>query len=297
MMPVAVAGSPAKNQTTAREDGVVSANSGGKGGPTTPSAPGKPSAPAWSKPDELKYVPTNLMLLRRECKNGKAVMSRVPVSMNLLPVPPLVPRFDDSAVGITEGEIGRRKARELGFASTPSYYAVGGLVWSVLSQPLINAVGEKVPHATSLCMYRWKRAGNTLDGPLGDCGTETDQVVILLRGLDHKVNENYGKNLIRVLRFINAEPVVSLKGLIGQVAQAFQSKTPYLTFTFAALEDGEDVSGNGEDPDVVLDTAAVLKTEASGEILSAYGLQSPVSEDLAEDYKKAMSALASLAQF
>merc|ERR550514_2068014 len=118
-------------------------------------------------------------------------------------------------------------------------------------------------------------------GTQGDCGTETDQVVVLLRGLDHKVNENYGKSLIRVLRFVNNEPVVSLKGLIGQVAQSFQAKNPYLTFTFAALEDGDDVSGNGEDPDIVMNADEVMKVESTGEILAAYGLQSPVSEDLA----------------
>jgi len=284
------------NQTTPGSNGVVSGSSGNSGGP------GTPSTPAWSKPNEVKYLPTNLVLLRRECVNGKAKMSRIPLSMNLMPVPPLVPRFDDTAVGINSGEIGQRTTQKLGFAATPSYYVVGGLVWSVLSQPLVNSLAEngaQLPHATSLCMYRWKRSAKAkateADAPMGDCGTEAEQIVVLLRGLDHKVNENYGKNLIRVLKLVNDEPVVSLKGLMGQVATSFQSKNPFLTFTFAALEDGEDVSGNGEDPDIVLNSAEVMRVESTGEILAAYGLQSPVSEDLAEDYKKAMAPLISSA--
>lgn len=297
-MPLAIAGAtPGKNQTAPAENGVMSGSSGTSGGPG-PLVGSKPSAPSWSKPNELKYVPTNVLLQRRECVNGKAKMSRVPLSMNLMPVPPLVPRFDDAAVGIRPDDIGERAAQQLGFAATPSYYVVGGFVWSVLSQPLVNSIrsaGASLPHSTSLCMYRWRRSATTntadpdAEKALGDCGTETDQVVVLLRGLDHKVNENYGKSLIRVLRYVNNEPVVSLKGLIGQVAKSFQANNPYLTFTFAALEDGEDVSGTGEDPDIVLNAAEVMKT--GDEILAEYGLQSPVSEDLLPDYQKAMAPL------
>jgi hypothetical protein len=302
-MPAPVGGT---NQSVAGENGVSGSSGSNTGGPG-PLASGKSPAP-WNHPDQLKYVPTNLVVLRRECSNGKAKMSKVPISMNLMPVPPLVPRFDDAAVGIRQHDIGKRAAVDLGFAATPSYYVVGGFVWSVLSQPLINALAEKgisLPHSTSLCMYRWKQSEaakatattdadvNLGDGPRGDCGTETDQVVVLLRGLDHKVNQYYGKSLIRVLRYVNSEPVVSLKGLIDQVGKSFQAQNSYLTFTFAALEDGEDVGGSGEDPDIVLNANDVMKVESSGEILAAYGLQSPVSEDLLEDYKKAMAPMTS----
>lgn len=242
----------------------------------------------------LQYTPTNLMLLRRECDGGKAKISRISMSAELGPISPLVPRFDDTAVGLTQADIGTRKAQELGFAATPSYFVVGGLVWTILSQPLFNNLAENdfsVPHATTLCMYRWKQASakDAANSAFGGCGTETKEVVVLLKGLDHKVNENYGMSLVRVLKFFNGEPVESLAGLIGQVGRAFQSKSRFLSFSFDALEDGNDLAASENDPDIVLNAKEVIKAEASGEILSSYGLQSPVSEDLGEAYKNAMA--------
>jgi len=272
--------------------GGVGASTGGSGSSGKPSSP-----PSWSHPKQLQYIPTNLMVLRRECNNGKEKISRIPMSVNLGPIPPLVSRFDDTAVGVMPADIGTRKAQELGFASTPSYYVVGGLVWAVMSQPLFNNLAEKqanIPHSTALCMFRWKRASATdpAHPALGGCGTETKEVVVLLRGLDHKVNENYGKSLVRVLKLFNGEPVESLQGLIGQVGHALQSNSRFLSFAFEALEDGQDLASSSSDPDIVLDAKEVLKADVSGEILSDYGVQSPVSEDLAEAYKKAMAPVA-----
>merc|ERR1719160_1077455 len=110
-----------------------------------------------------------------------------------------------------------------------------------------------------LCMYRWKRASAEDDGhsALGGCGTETTEVVVMLRGFDHKVNEYYGKSLVRVLRLFNGEPVESLKGLIGQVGNAFQSNARFLSFSFEALEDGQDLAASEHDPDIILDAKEV----------------------------------------
>merc|ERR1719387_1031291 len=266
-MPV-TAGSTGNQSQAGERRYVSSTDSHGSGGS------GKPSqSPAWSHPEALHYTPTNLLILRRECDKGKAKISRIPMSVNLSPIPPLVPRFDDAAVGLMHEDIGSRKAQELGFAATPSYYVIGGLVWVVLSQPLLHDLVQNhamVPDATNLCMFRWKRASaeDNVHPALGGCGTEAKEVVVMLRGLDHKVNENYGKRLVRVLRYFNGEPVESLKGLIGQVGKAFQSRSRFLSFSFEPLEDGEDLAASDNDPDIVLDTKEVLKAEASGEILS-----------------------------
>jgi len=260
---------------------------GGAGG----SSPGKPQAPAWSHTEKLNPAPTNFVFMRRTCGKGGAKVSEIPVTANLVPLPPLVPRFDDAAVGINQGEIGIRAAIELGFATKPRYFAIGGLVWSVLSQPLFTELQGNLPHATGLCMYRWKRpqAEDPDKREFGGCGTETDEVVVLLRGLDHTVNQHYGMQMVRVLRYFNGEPVVSLKGLVDQTANAFKSKTKYLSFTFEPLDDGEDVAGGRADPDIVLDAEDVARAEATGEILAAYGLQAPVSEDLLATYQKAFT--------
>jgi len=262
---------------------LVAASSGNSGKPPPP--------PAWSHPEKLNPIPTNFVFLRRQCEKGVAKVSQIPVTANLVPLPPLVPRFNDKSVGITQAEIGTREATRLGFAANPQYYAIGGLVWSVLSQPLFVDLQGRLPHATGLCMYRWKRA--QAEDPekreFGGCGTETEEVVVLLRGLDHTVNQHYGTGLVRVLRYFNGEPVVSLKGLIQQTANAFKSKTKYLSFTFEPLDDGEDLAGGRADPDIVLDTMDVMKAESTGEILAAYGLQAPCSEDLAATYKEAFT--------
>merc|ERR1719478_1833685 len=79
---------------------------------------------------------------------------------------------------------------------------------------------------------------------------------------------------------------------MAQVAQAFLKGAPYLAFTFESLEDGHDLAGGRADPDIVLDAAQVIKAEATGEILGAYGVSSPVSENHVKDYEEAMRPLA-----
>jgi S1-C subfamily serine protease len=61
-MPAPVGGT---NQSVAGENGVSGSSGSNTGGPG-PLASGKSPAP-WNHPDQLKYVPTNLVVLRREC--------------------------------------------------------------------------------------------------------------------------------------------------------------------------------------------------------------------------------------
>ena len=58
-----------------------------------------------------------------------------------------------------------------------------------------------------------------------------------------------------------------MKGLIQQTANAFKSKTKYLSFTFEPLDDGEDLAGGRADPDIVLDTILLVVVGMIGMII------------------------------
>lgn len=158
----------------------------------------------------------------------------------------------------------------------PSYFIAGGLVWSILTEDLVkqsDALGLSVPSATlAEGLYRWR-------------ANPEEEVVVLLRSLEHSCNKFYDTSSMRVLKFFNDEPVVNLKSFAQSFGDALRNKERFLRLAFAPLDD-VDASGGVGDPDIVLDAEACAGADL--ELTRALAISSPASPDLADLYKEAM---------
>merc|ERR1712007_372289 len=123
------------------------------------------------------------------------------------------------------------------------------------------------PSVISEALYRWRGKGTASD----------EGLVVLLRVLKHSVNAGYNLDAVRILRRVNGKNVTRLADLLTHVCGARTSGERFLYFSFA--EDDQEVpSETPEDPDVVLETAAIAA--ADKDILAANGIPNRVSQDL-----------------
>lgn len=160
----------------------------------------------------------------------------------------------------------------------PSYFVAGGFVWTIFTEDLVAQSaqlpgGVIVPPATlAEALYRWR-------------SNPDEEVVVLLRRLEHPCNKFYDTGGVRVLRYFNDEPVVNLKTFVQKFGAAVKSKERFLRLAFAPMDD-DDAAGGVGDPDIVLDVERCAGADM--QLGRALAIQSPVSLDLMEVYAEAM---------
>eukprot|EP00746_Dinoflagellata_sp_MGD_P006469 gnl/MRDRNA2_/MRDRNA2_112660_c0_seq1.p1 gnl/MRDRNA2_/MRDRNA2_112660_c0~~gnl/MRDRNA2_/MRDRNA2_112660_c0_seq1.p1 ORF type:complete len:1148 (-),score=228.06 gnl/MRDRNA2_/MRDRNA2_112660_c0_seq1:96-3344(-) len=221
--------------------------------------------------------PTKLTFWRYSGPGGKN--SEFDVSIVFRPMRPLVPRIEDA-----DHVIGER----------PSYFIINGLVWTEFSEELSKQVeaggtGIHIPDATHVeAFHRWR---NNSD----------EQVVVLLRGLEHNCNKFYPMRSVQVLSLFNDEPVKNMTEFIKSVGKALKTKDTFLRFAFKPQENA-DVAGGIGDPDIVLDRRVCKDGATDGELLVKHNIMSPASPNLMETYlqsipKEFLEALETEAKF
>jgi S1-C subfamily serine protease len=156
----------------------------------------------------------------------------------------------------------------------PTYFIVGGLVWTVLSESLAlhakldNGMTVHMPPATlAAAFHRWREH-------------KDEEVIVLLRSLEHPCNKWYGLNTVRILKYVNGKAPINMKQFVTEVGKIL-SKGETLSFTFDALDD-EDAAGSESDPDVVLDTG--LCAGADKALMGIHQIPTPASMNLREEY-------------
>jgi len=159
----------------------------------------------------------------------------------------------------------------------PTYFIVGGLVWTVFSESLALQAkvmkSLRIPEATTAAaLHRWRER-------------KDEEVVVLLRALEHPCNKWYGLQEVRILKYINGKPPINMKQFVMEVGKVL-SRGETLRFTFDALDD-EDVAGSESDPDVVLDTG--LCAGADRALIGIHQIPTPVSMNLKEEYSSWIS--------
>jgi len=155
----------------------------------------------------------------------------------------------------------------------PTYFMLGGLVWTILTEELVlqseELGGVRIPSATVAdALHRWRK-------------NPEEQVVVLLRSLEHTCNKWYGASVVRILKFFNGEPVLNMKQFVSSVASALKKEEELLKFSFGALDD-DDTAGDETNPDMVLDTA--ICAGADKDLMMSNQVHSPVSPDLVDLY-------------
>jgi hypothetical protein len=143
-------------------------------------------------------------------------------------------------------------------ALNPDYFIIGGLVFTILSGPLVEEYINTVQNGNSTLRIPEtviksgfgdrKRAANT-------------QIVLLLRILAHEINYGYGSRNCLILDSINGTRIQNLRGLVQHVRS---SDDPFLTFKFADTK-----------RKIVLDTERARQAET--EILNLHGIPSACS--------------------
>lgn len=152
-----------------------------------------------------------------------------------------------------------------GFDSFPSYFIVGGIVFTKMSIPLVNQVFSDDDDSSRFGVMSVFRQ---LQKPKK---TPTDEFVVVLRSLIADVNFGYELHGLPHVRSVNGEKINNLKGLISAV---MKSTGKFLEFSFK-----EEV--------VVLEREQCRETEV--DILTQHSIASPVSKDLTEFYKSLIS--------
>lgn len=162
------------------------------------------------------------------------------------PIPPLVGRFDR-------------------VDCEPTYFMVGGYVFCPLSFPMIQQ-DKQVPESFVDKAYAaWRKAD--------------EQIIVLQRGLKHKINEGYDLDSVRQLLTVQGEKVSSMEGLVRSVAAAISSGVEYLAFGFEEAAHGEALKE-------VLPVAELA--EADSELLELNQIPACVSPNLLELYRSTM---------
>lgn len=175
------------------------------------------------------------------------------VTVAFAPIPPLLSRFD-------------------GCDATPSYFILGGLVFTRLSTPWYQeylATEELqqvvVPEAVMEKVRTWRAA--------------SEEVIILTRVLKHAVNEGVEPSSVRILESVNGERVETLHGLVAAAMSTIAAKKRFVQLGF--LRHGREPGGT--------DVVEVLRAEevlaADQEILSLHQIPAPVSSDLEAVYR------------
>jgi S1-C subfamily serine protease len=181
--------------------------------------------------------------------------------------------FDVDVVFKSLQPLAKRALDSSGF-DVPRYFMVGGFVFAVFTEQLIDAqmLGEVgIPPSTMVeAMYRWR-------------SNKDEEVVVLLRRMDHECTKFYSTGPVRVLKYLNDQPVENLEQLVRGVGAALTKKTRFLRFAFGSMED-DDAAGGLGDPDVVLDTSLCAGADLA--IGQTMGVRSPVSPDLQKLYQE-----------
>lgn len=167
------------------------------------------------------------------------------LTVTFAPISPLVPRFH-------------------GFDAAPSYFVVGGYVFTRLSTPLLLDLA--LPYSMYARLRQWKE--------------EEEEVVILIQVLQHAVNEGVEADRVRMLHSINGERIRTLDALVRSVmATVAADEEDFLRFVFHR---------SGTEPGGLADTEVLRVDEvldADDDILSENMIPAPVSSDLAAAYK------------
>eukprot|EP00928_Gymnodinium_smaydae_P011013 TRINITY_DN14129_c0_g1_i1.p1 TRINITY_DN14129_c0_g1~~TRINITY_DN14129_c0_g1_i1.p1 ORF type:complete len:1308 (-),score=187.67 TRINITY_DN14129_c0_g1_i1:465-4388(-) len=160
----------------------------------------------------------------------------------------------------------------------PSYFMIGGLVFSVLTEDLINqnlvTKDLFVPPATiAEGVLRWRTK-------------EKEDIVILLRSLEHRCNKFYSSvGAVRVVKFFNDRPVQNLDTLLADIGSALSHGAKNLRFAFDPLYK-DDARGGVGDPDVVLDTSTCAGADLA--VMDAFAVPAPASANLLKSYIHSM---------
>eukprot|EP00746_Dinoflagellata_sp_MGD_P010752 gnl/MRDRNA2_/MRDRNA2_122329_c0_seq1.p1 gnl/MRDRNA2_/MRDRNA2_122329_c0~~gnl/MRDRNA2_/MRDRNA2_122329_c0_seq1.p1 ORF type:complete len:616 (-),score=93.23 gnl/MRDRNA2_/MRDRNA2_122329_c0_seq1:129-1976(-) len=185
----------------------------------------------------------------RAHRHGASATSRSveTVSAELTPLRPLAPRFHKVDCEAT-------------------YAIFGGFVFCPVTTPLlaeyINDRSDSVyipPSIHSKAERSWK-------------DEEDQELVILLRGLEHPINQGYDFHVARILATVQGKPVKNIKTLIQIVGCALREGDRYLIFGFL------DRDGREMDDEVL---EACNLAEADAEIMEWYHVCSPCSQNLA----------------
>jgi len=156
----------------------------------------------------------------------------------------------------------------------PPYIMVGGLIFGVFSEELLvqNAKTQdlEIPAAVQAqVMHRWRQ-------------DKDEEVVIMLRGLDHACNKFYGgMQTVRIVKTVNDHSVKNLEDFIKRIGTELKNNATSLRFVFYSLDD-DDAAGGKDDPDIVLNTT--LCAGADADLAQSLGIPMPVNQDLAKTY-------------
>eukprot|EP00698_Gefionella_okellyi_P000572 TRINITY_DN10498_c0_g1_i4.p1 TRINITY_DN10498_c0_g1~~TRINITY_DN10498_c0_g1_i4.p1 ORF type:complete len:602 (-),score=127.79 TRINITY_DN10498_c0_g1_i4:24-1829(-) len=162
--------------------------------------------------------------------------------VELLPFPRLVPCFH-------------------GYDALPSYFIVGGLVFTALSIPLVNQIVDHVGQNSMLVIQKAVRMSQE---------RSDQQYLILLRILPSEVNFGYRGGGIHHLKTVNGKEVDNLRELVKAVKL---NKEEFIHFQF-------------DDGVVVIEHDEAKATERR--ILKQHNIASPISDDLLDYYNAAV---------
>lgn len=143
-------------------------------------------------------------------------------------------------------------------ARAPTYFIIGGLVFTKLTGPLVEEYINGNTQSVRISEAIIKRG-------FAEMKTREDsEVVLLLRILAHEINYGYGSRNCLVVDTLNGRPVRNFADLVAQVRECTES---FLRFEFC------DTARR-----IVLETVAARNAEA--EILQMHGIPSACSPDL-----------------
>jgi len=147
-----------------------------------------------------------------------------------------------------------------GYDAFPSYFIVGGLVFTYLTIPLVNQIVDHVGQNSMLVIQKAVRMSKE---------RPDSQYIILLRILPGEVNFGYRGGGIHHLKTVNDKEVDNMKDLIRAVKF---NKEQFLHFKF---DDGVVVMEHQE------------AKESERRILKQHNISSPISDDLLEFFNTA----------
>jgi S1-C subfamily serine protease len=191
----------------------------------------------------------NLTILRR----GEGLV----VSCNTSSIPPLLPRY-------------------VNLDAHPSYFIVGGLVFTRLSMPLLHellsSLDENDALRSGMLLREAQRWREHLD----------EEVVILLTVLRHDVNEDIRADTgLRIVTQVNDQPVASLSALVRATMSIISGElTEYLRFCFNVDHKSKYMGAARSEVLVVEDILTADK-----QILEQNGISLPFSIDLFDVFR------------
>jgi len=153
------------------------------------------------------------------------------------------------------------------FAAQRSYFMFYGLVFGLLSNPVMQQSAGKIIVPWSVektALHSWRE-------------DQEQEVVVLLQALSHPCNINYDFSVMRILAYFNGKAVNNLKELKALALAAEAGKEEFMRFTFTPLADA-DAAGNETDPDIVLHRDMCANADLT--LMHAHNIRSRYSEDL-----------------